>query len=151
MNLSNKLMMQGGNPDKIYLFKEGMFYKVYNEGAFLLKELKYKVSTKQLAKTKQWYLSIGFPESVLENLKEKYTVNSLETEGVQRLNALYNFEIVTFEAWKEALINTQVATINSVTNKLNDLNVLEEIKNYPLANKTPMEVFIWVSGLQLKI
>ena len=29
--------------------------------------------------------------------------------------------------------------------------LVAQIKNYPLANKTPMEVFVWVAGLQSKL
>lgn len=148
MTLPEKLNLQEQNTNKVFLFKEGVFYKAYNEGVFLLKDLNYKINTKQLAKTKEVYVSIGFPLSVLCKLKETNVATKVKTEGVVSLNAPFNFKIEAFKNWKQQqLINTQV----TITNKLNKNHILEEIKNYPLANKTPIEVFTWVAAIQLKI
>ena len=36
MTILEKVTIQNQDTTKIYLFKEGIFYKAYNEGAFLL-------------------------------------------------------------------------------------------------------------------
>ena len=36
----------------------------------------------------------------------------------------------------------------SNTKEINNKALIESIKNFPLANKTPIEVFIWVAELQ---
>ena len=46
MIILEKVTLQKQDTSKIFLFKEGVFYKAYNEGAFLLREKNYKVSVK---------------------------------------------------------------------------------------------------------
>jgi|TARA_B110000090_G_C13025350_1_gene309697 hypothetical protein len=43
MTLQDKITLQSENHFKALAFKEGFFYKVYNEGAWLNKEKQYKV------------------------------------------------------------------------------------------------------------
>jgi hypothetical protein len=47
MTFLEKTNIQNTNSSKIMLFKEGIFYKAYNEGAFLLRAKNYKVSVKK--------------------------------------------------------------------------------------------------------
>ncbi len=47
MTILEKTILQNQNPTKVYLFKEGIFYKVYNEGAFLMKDKNYKEAEKR--------------------------------------------------------------------------------------------------------
>ena len=44
MTVLEKITLQKQNPLKAILFKEGIFYKAYNEGAFLLRSKNYKVA-----------------------------------------------------------------------------------------------------------
>jgi hypothetical protein len=50
MTLLEKTILQSTHSSKIVLFKEGIFYKAYNEGAFLLRAKNYKVSVKKKQK-----------------------------------------------------------------------------------------------------
>lgn len=59
MTLKDKIEMQAQDTTKIYLYKEGIFYKVYNEGAFLLNFLGYKVIVKYIKNLNQEIYSIG--------------------------------------------------------------------------------------------
>ena len=59
MTLKDKIEMQAQDTTKIYLCKEGIFYKVYNKGAFLLNYLGYKVSVKYIKNLNQEIYSIG--------------------------------------------------------------------------------------------
>ena len=42
--IQDKILFQAQNPSKVFLFKEGIFYKAYNQGAYLLSHKKYKGS-----------------------------------------------------------------------------------------------------------
>lgn len=44
MTILDKVTLQQQDTTKIFLFKEGVFYKAYNEGAFLLQDRNYKVA-----------------------------------------------------------------------------------------------------------
>ena len=59
MTKKEKLHLHKNNLDKAIAFKEGFFYKVYNEGAFLLNDLGYKVSVKYIKNLNQEIYSIG--------------------------------------------------------------------------------------------
>ncbi|MDC1188888.1 hypothetical protein N8089_03755 [Flavobacteriales bacterium] len=74
MTLKDKIEMQAQDTTKIYLYKEGIFYKVYNEGAFLLNYLGYKVRVKYIKNLNQEIYSIGFPLAVLNKLAETHTI-----------------------------------------------------------------------------
>ena len=54
-------------PNKLYLFKEGMFYKLYNQNAmwFVQNVKPYKVTKKFVKTVNQNVYSIGFPQTVL--------------------------------------------------------------------------------------
>jgi len=53
MTLKDKIEMQAQDTTQIYLHQEGIFYKVYNEGAFLLNYLGYKVRIKYIKNLNQ--------------------------------------------------------------------------------------------------
>lgn len=48
MTILDKITLQQQDTTKIFLFKEGVFYKAYNEGVFLLKDKNYKVAIKHI-------------------------------------------------------------------------------------------------------
>jgi uncharacterized ubiquitin-like protein YukD len=78
MTLLEKTSIQKTNSTKIVLFKEGIFYKAYNEGAFLLRAKNYKVSVKKNINIKTEVISIGFPEVVFIKIKTKFKVVDYE-------------------------------------------------------------------------
>jgi len=66
MTIKQKIEL-AAQPNKLYLFKEGMFYKLYNQNAmwFVQSEKPYKVTKKFLKTVNQDVYSIGFPQAVL--------------------------------------------------------------------------------------
>ena len=151
MTLKEKIYLQASATNKVFLFKEGIFYKVYNQGVFLLKECNYKVSVKQSAKTKLWYVSIGFPESVLEKLKLSYTFIKEQANNTACFATPTVFENEAYTNWKTQQITTSSTIKKEQQVALNDKTLIEQLKNYPLANKTPIEVFMWVAAMQQKL
>lgn len=144
MTLIEKLDKQQQNNTKIYLFKEGVFYKAYNEGAFLLQELNYTTLVKHNKKTKTSYVSIGFPASVFEKLKTKYHFSAQTIEEMYVSNPVV-FDTQAYNTWCAAMLQKYKANNNSVDNS----TIIDQLKQYPLATKTPMEVFMWLHELKL--
>ena len=143
MIILEKVTLQKQDTSKIFLFKEGLFYKAYNEGAFLLKDKNYKITVKQIKSIENEVLSIGFPISVLEKLKENR--QSEEYDNYCSLQSNIVFSLLLYEEWYQ----NQITNIKRVDRKyLEEYTLKDTIKNYPLANKTPIEVFIWVAELQ---
>ena len=143
MTILDKVTLQQQDTTKIFLFKEGVFYKAYNEGAFLLKDRDYKVAVKKIKSIENEVLSIGFPISVLEKLKENRQPE--EYDNYCSLQSNIVFSLLLYEEWYQ----NQIANIKREDSKyLEEYTLKDTIKNYPLANKTPIEVFIWVAKLQ---
>ena len=143
MTILDKVTLQQQDTTKIFVFKEGLFYKAYNEGAFLLKDKNYKITVKQIKSIENEVLSIGFPISVLEKLKENRQPE--EYDNYCSLQSNIVFSLLLYEEWYQ----NQITNIKRVDRKyLEEYTLKDTIKNYPLANKTPIEVFIWVAKLQ---
>jgi len=137
------------------LYKEGIFYKCYNQDAMLfVKYVKpYKVKSKFIKNVGTEVLSLGFPAS--EVSKGNLTFDMLcETLGAIKYEI--EAENITFylkedvkqgyESWQETVIKENAV---QYTNKLNSniptksepyiSQLITMINNYDLANSTPMQ------------
>ena len=146
MTKKEKLHLQKNNLDKAIAFKEGFFYKVYNEGAFLLKENSFKIQSN--GKGDFICVYVGFPEIVLQNMKNDYAIECVDDCFYIQSSSI--FDEVQYNSWYES----QISIIEHPKSKkgiLFEEEIMKEISQYPLANKTPIEVFMWVSTLQSRI
>ena len=141
MTILEKVTLQQQDTTKIFLFKEGVFYKAYNEAAFLLKDKNYKVAVKKIKNIENEVLSIGFPVSVFEKLKDEFVFEFFEWYAVYNTNIFFDKEL--YIDWHNKVVKDSFKTSKTETEY-----IVEQLKKYPLANKTPMEVFMWVSNLQ---
>ena len=66
MSFLEKTILQNTNTSKIVLYKEGIFYKAYNEGAFLLRDKNYKVSVQKFKNIEKEVLSREYYEKRLK-------------------------------------------------------------------------------------
>jgi hypothetical protein len=140
MIIKEKVEMQKRNTATVYLHKEGIFYKAYNEGAYLLNFLKYKVSVNHIKKLNQTVYSIGFPLAVLDNLAETYTISSNQNT-VQIISPIEVFDNELYDIWCSS-IATPIHT---------HIDVKDEVESYPLATSTPIEAYLWLYNLQKRI
>ena len=66
---------------------------------------------------------------------------------IRSLQGNETFDETIYSVWYKEIINCQ-----SDNSKIeNQQQIIEQLKNYPLATKTPIEVFAWVASLQSKI
>lgn len=144
MIILEKVTLQKQDTSKIFLFKEGFFYKAYNEGAFLLREKNYKVAVKKIKNIENEVLSIGFPVSVFEKLKDEFVFEFFEWYAVYNTNTFFDKEL--YIDWHNKVVKESFKSSKTETEY-----IVEQLKKYPLANKTPMEVFMWVANLQKKL
>ena len=150
MTILEKVSIQNQDSTKIYLFKEGIFYKAYNEGAFLLKDRNYKVAVKKIKGIENKVLSIGFPISILNRIVENGVSEEVHENYVSFQTHIV-FSDNSYYQWRSNLMEKEKNKAY-LCNSIDDCNALiDDIKNYPLANKTPIEVFNWVSELQKNI
>ena len=91
---------------------------------------------------------VGFPEIVLQNMKNDYAIECVDDCFYIQSSSI--FDEVQYNSWYES----QISIIEHPKSKkgiLFEEEIMKEISQYPLANKTPIEVFMWVSTLQSRI
>ena len=148
MTILQKITLQSEEVTKIFLFKEGMFYKAYNQGAFYLRYLNYKIVVKQVKSINQNVISVGFPLSVLNKIRQDYHTTE-KSNNVMELSLPAGKRLVPeqYELWYKERTYPGTEKNDKITTK----RIIEELKNYPLATKTPVETFMWLSNLQQNI
>ena len=148
------------------LHKEGFFYKCYNEDAmvFVQRVRAYKVSSKFVKATISNLHSIGFPASEVE--KGKLSFEDISTKIEAQSFTVQNDIVVFILIKKEAKngYNQWVETLQLFSNKVvtqdpeppylkmnNTASILAMIRNYDLANSTPMQGLNFIQELKSEL
>lgn len=148
------------------LFKEGLFYKCYNEDAMVfVKNVKeYKVSEKFVKSVGANVYSIGFPVSEVEKGK-------LTLEFITGIIAAKSFEIkdtvvvfllndgslkYDYKEWidtiqEQNIIEAAQESAFLYNQQLDTTTIISMIKNYDLANSTPMQGLGFIQELKLEV
>ena len=144
------------------LFKEGLFYKCYNEDAmvFVNRVKNYKVSSKFVKSIGAEVLSLGFPAS--ETDKEHLTLQSI-SEAIEatvykekpygivfslKMDIKQNFLEYFEEIQKSKNIVAETLLEYNTTPK--DL-IVKMIQEFDLANSTPMQGLAFIQELKSQI
>ena len=143
------------NFGNIYLFKEGIFWRAYERSAWMFVEnvKHYRVLKKYVKAVKQDIVYLGFPDSALPEIlltvktrhASSHTVRKSDVEVFIEIQGFTN--IVGFEQWKSEI---PVFAINKETDNQYEL-IIEKIKNYPVANRTPLETLEFLAKIQKEI
>lgn len=164
MNIVDKLNMQQASMPKVLLFQEGIFFKAYNEGAYLFTRYvkQYKVKQQVQSKTKSSYYAIGFPAILLPQLAN--TINngiictSADVGSIKELvSNRFVFDDKEYVLWQNSVNLIKHAAIPTIVNggrhdasiaANSAIALLAEVKSFALFDKTPLQVMEWVMGLQ---
>ena len=167
---------QSKDLQKVYLYKEGVFWIAYEQSAYLVSQVKALKPTKKFVKTVgQEVVSVGFPDTALANVLLSFRlVSQSDTQVV--VESSQAIELSAFEAWKSELplrtaenvskdnvIARAIARSNPV--KSNDLDcftpfamtenteisILKKLRIFSLADKTPIECMFFLSDLQKQL
>lgn len=153
--------------ERFTLFKEGLFYKTYNADAmvFVQKVKAYKVSHKLIKSVGAQVLSVGFPASEINkgNLTFEYISERIGAEEFKIETKKVSFYLKKdikqgFDGWHDEVVNenslqytikpkSYVPTINEAYIK----ELVAMIKNFDLANSTPMEGLSFIQRLKKEI
>lgn len=153
------------NKTKFTLYKEGIFYKCYNEDAmvFVQHVKEYKVSTKFVKSVGAAVYSIGFPVTEVKNgrlslefISEK--INSVRVEAKdKRVVFTFRDEFIKngYQDWIRPFASTKKKKLEEphadYKRILNYDCIISEIKKYDLANNTPMQSFGFIQLLKEKV
>ena len=163
MTLKSKILVS--NEEKRFtLYKEGLFYKCYNEDAmlFVKKVREYKVNNKFVKSTGSNVFSIGFPASEIEKGKLSFDEIStkIESESFELKNELVIFHLNNtackkgFKDWVDVKRKNELVVQEpdpSYTNINNSEHILAMIKNYDMANSTPMQGLGFIQELKKEV
>lgn len=163
MTLKEKILYSS-EKIRFTLYKEGLFYKCYNEDAmlFVKKVREYKVNNKFVKSTGSNVFSIGFPVSEIEKGKLSFEEIStkIESESFELKNELVIFNLNNTECkkgykeWVEIKHKNELVVqepLPSYSNTNNSAHVLAMIKNYDIANSTPMQGLGFIQELKVEI
>ncbi len=150
-------------PYKFTLHKEGIFYKCYNEDAMLfVKHIKpYKIRHNHVKALGEDVLSLGFPLSEIEkgNLSFNNISDLLGCEQYDEANGQVIFDLKndikqSFEVFRDSVIENnkvQAYDIPSHDRILPLRELISMIKNFDLANSTPMEGLNFIQQLKKEL
>jgi len=147
------------------LFKEGLFYKCYNEDAmvFVQKIKEYKVSSKFVKSVGAAVFSLGFPVSEvakeklsLASVTEKIGAKGFEESDGKIVFSLNDIMLKTdYEAWKntiqEGIIDVVKDTATPYHQLPDTIEIISMIKNFDLANSTPMQGLCFIQQLKMEL
>ncbi|MGR3218588.1 MAG: hypothetical protein ACUZ8H_02055 [Candidatus Anammoxibacter sp.] len=145
MKVKEILKIEKDNRSSIFLFKEGFFWRAYERSAFrFVRNIQgYSVIKRYIKCVKQDVVFIGFP---LDNLNkivkicengQRYHFKQ-KAEGILEIGSFTDAE--NFEIWKEEL--------NEVKQEKDYKSLIDKIREFPVANKTPVETIEFVMELQ---
>ncbi len=145
MKVQDILKIEESNRSSIFLFKEGFFWRAYERSAFrFVKNIQgYSVIKRYVKCVKQDVVFIGFPLDNLDKIikvcenGQRYQFKQKE-EGILEIGSFTDAE--NYEIWKEGL--------KEVKQKNDCKSLIDKIREFPVANKTPVETIEFVMELQ---
>ena len=147
------------------LFKEGLFYKCYNEDAMVFAKMvkNYKVNSKFVKSVRSTVFSLGFPKSELakENLglagvTAKIGAKGFEENDVKIVFPLNGIRIKTdHEAWKNTIQAEIIDVVKGTATPYHQISdtteIISTIKKFDLANSTPMQGLCFIQRLKMEM
>ncbi len=165
------------NPLRINLYKEGMFWKAYNYSAFNFSRLVrvYALKKKYVKELKEWIVTVGFPDTVLKSCLQKLSpltervnitdnlveIDLKEGEELEELRKMPEKKWCEqeyqewFDAAAEEIAEKRETVVTSpVVSEWNEeeaVNVLKDLRDFPILQKSPLEVQLFMIELQNRL
>lgn len=155
MLLREKIVREQAN--RIQFYREGLFWKLYNRSAFNFSMLvkPYAVKKKYFKELKEEIVSIGFPDAILKEILEKLKSISVAIQASDKVVEVELKETVEgYEEWFERIKVTEDKIVEKSDNKeilAGAEGILRELREFPIMQKTPLEVQLFVLDLQNKL
>lgn len=160
MLLKEKLSRETGN--RIHFYREGMFWKLYNQSAFNFSQRvkQYLLKKKYIKEVKSWIVTMGFPDVVLkENLERlrEYTLSVNVSEKVVEVELKEG--LPSYQEWFEEIKEEvkgvrevkEEGTVPVVGNEDEKERILKDIRDFPILQKTPLDVQMFFIELQNRV
>ena len=142
------------DPFRFTLFREGIFYKCYNEDAMLFHQRvkPFTCSARIFKETGNPVISLGFPVTLLEckRITEEQLSDALDATNYCETSAELTFTLKenikqAYKSFEEQVL------ISSSTPKDRHDTILDKIRSFDLANCTPMECMVFLHELKKEL
>ncbi len=147
------------NPKTFTLFREGIFYKCYNEDAMLFTQhvKAYRINVKYIKSTDSKVLSTGFPQKIFDQVEFEFEAitKSLDVISHKKFDNCVVFNLS--KDLKQGYSLFEESVLKRIDESKKDPLVMDDfpysnliawIKNYDLANHSPMEALNFVQKLK---
>lgn len=145
MTISDLLKIEDSNTSCINLFKEGIFWRVYQASAYsFTKHIKdLKLLKKHYKIVKREVVYAGFPDTILPQIQALSKSKELLFEQHSEKHcSISGIDIDTgFQEWFESVPS------QSSDEKGYD-QIIQKIRNFPVINKTPLEAHRFLVEIQ---
>lgn len=157
MTLKEKIERE--KPDQINLYREGMFWKLYNRSAFHFFRLikPYLVKKKYIKELKTEIVCMGFPHSILTDILNRLQTLSVSIEQEEKeITVRLKESPDGYENWfgqfqiaekEEEMITTSINPISEKSCSVME-SIIQALRDFPIMQKTPLEVQLFVLQLQ---
>ena len=150
MQISEKIVHK--NAFEINLYLEGVFWVAYEQSAYYFWQLKaYKPTKKYVKAVQTEVVTVGFPGNILKEIEE---AGKQQAEGRKHIvfeldNAIDESDFLT---WKEGLdteppLHAQAKALPPAEGN----TVIEQIKNFDMLSKNPMECMLFLSKIKQEL
>ena len=175
MTVKEIVAMELSNTESIYLLREGLFYRAYNQSAMrMVLYLKaYKVNHKFVKTVQQEIFYIGFPSASLSSIKSLAIDKGFQVVEPADSNELVGSSIVIngilgmeedYPAWIACQLKPAVLVPESSLDddsvhcpetvslaQEREYNVIKQIEDFCIENATPMEALLFINQLKQRI
>lgn len=136
----------------IQFYSEGIFYKAYQQSAWLACLLlnRFTVKKKFIKKAGQDVISIGFPKTSLSKWAAGRRIDVSDDKAVIHINEseYESIQDKNFKKWKDSISNERGTT---GSNTASSDHIIEKIRSFPVESKTPIECMTFVAGLKQEL
>lgn len=145
---------------QIILHAEGSFYEVYEHSAWLFSTCirAYDVRCRYVKCVGQYMVKLGFPQKVLETVRTQFDVR---TDGDLAFIMLDRMPSGCYEDWRAGIVEEASSSSvpesspfpvpESSQTSISEKEILDEIAQFPLERKNPMECMIFLSEIKQKL
>jgi len=148
MKISGILDIENKNSGKIFLHKEGLFYRAYEKSAFLFVQhiKEYSISKKYYKNVNAEVVYCGFPGNTLNEILKLAKNKTISKNDKQITISGFELNKQEFKLWKD---NIEIVKNEKDQTGFENLSGLsDKIRNFRVANKTPIECQQFLIELQ---
>ncbi len=155
MKIKDVLKIEQKNTNSIFLHKEGLFWRAYERSAYLftLYIKVYQITKKFYKNVNSEVVYLGFPNNSLNQILQTVNEKNIQKNEKQIIIDNFQLEINKFEQWKNKISIIQNSKSSETFEKLQqqENNIINKIRNYPIASKTPIECQQFLIEIQKEI